>query len=192
MVYGSTYLMANSIDTAISTTKSKAPSNVTAGPTKFAATSLVNVSNSVFKDQCFTRLFGPAVTVPRAVPPATYALFVFRDALTIFASFNLPALVAPILPMAEGMERVVSRASAAQFIAPAALQLFSTPVHLLGLDLYNRNGEKVSWSSRWSQVKKNWWMSSLARMCRIVPAFGIGGVVNTKVRKCLMSDIENI
>lgn len=87
----------------------------------------------------------------------------------------------------------MSALSAAQFIAPAALQLFSTPLHLLGLDLYNREGGKgkeVSWASRMGKVRKDWLGSAVARMGRIVPAFGVGGVVNMNVRRGLMGRVE--
>jgi hypothetical protein len=77
----------------------------------------------------------------------------------------------------------------AQFLAPAAVQIFSTPIHLLGLDLFNRQGRVGGWE-RWSRVKRDWTVSALARMGRIVPAFGIGGVVNANVRKNLMTKIE--
>lgn len=82
----------------------------------------------------------------------------------------------------------MSRLSAAQFVAPAALQLFSTPLHLLGLDLYNR--EKASLRQRLVKVRKDWFMSAVARMGRIVPAFGVGGVVNLRVRRELMGRLE--
>jgi hypothetical protein len=39
-------------------------------------------------------------------------------------------------------------------------------------------------------VIRDWAKSSAARMCRIIPAFGVGGVVNTKVRKGFMGRIE--
>ena len=93
------------------------------------------------------------------------------------------------MPLSAAAEQYVSRMSAAQFVAPAALQLASTPLHLLGLDLYNRN-TKTPWAQRWTKVKADWLMSSFARMARIVPAFGVGGVVNTRVRKGLMEKLE--
>ena len=86
------------------------------------------------------------------------------------------------------MEKNVSRASAAQFLAPAAMQLFSTPLHLLGLDMYNRR--HMTWSERFQKVKAEWGMSTLARMCRIVPAFGVGGVVNAAMRKRLLNAVD--
>lgn len=90
--------------------------------------------------------------------------------------------------MSEGVSRYVSSASAAQFITPAAVQLVSTPLHLLGLDLYNRPG--ASSGERSAKVLRDWAKSAAARICRIVPAFGVGGVVNMKVRKRLMGAIE--
>ena len=111
--------------------------------------------------------------------------------MTIFASFNLPPLLGPVISkhMGKELEKRLSGQTVAQFVAPATVQILSTPMHLLGLDLYNR-GKSVSWGDRWAIVKKNWAISAVARMCRIVPAFGVGGVVNGKVRKGLISKLE--
>ena len=129
--------------------------------------------------------------VARAIPSASYALFALRDSLTIFASFNLPPLVAPLLPMSAEVEKQVSRASVAQFLAPAGIQLLSTPLHLWGLDLYNRPmGNGVGWRKRVRRVGRDWLGSSLARMGRVVPAFGVGGVVNKGVRGRMMGLVE--
>lgn len=108
--------------------------------------------------------------------------------MTIFASFNLPPLVAPML--SKEVEKVMGRASLAQILAPAAVQVITTPLHLWGLDLYNRPG--ASLGDRARQVGKNWVGSTAARMGRIVPAFGFGGVVNAKVRRKLMEKVEGI
>ncbi len=134
---------------------------------------------------------GVATAVARtAIPKASYALFAMRDSLTIFASFNLPPLIAPWLPMSEELERSVGRLGVAQFLAPAGIQLFSTPLHLWGLDLYNRPaGEGTRWRTRVAKVGRDWLGSSLARMGRIVPAFGVGGVVNSGVRSRMMGEV---
>lgn len=138
-------------------------------------------------------MFGPAPgpgvagAAARTIPKASYALFATRDSLTIFASFNLPPLIAPWLPISEAVEESVGRASVAQFLAPAGMQLFSTPLHLWGLDLYNRPmGNGTPWRTRAAKVGRVWFGSSLARMGRIVPAFGVGGVVNNGVRRKMM------
>jgi hypothetical protein len=186
-LYTGTYLAANSLDTFKSTTQDRSAAHVSSGPSKFVATSAANLSLCLYKDSQFTKIFGAGS--PRPIPPVTYALFAARDCLTIFASFNLPPMIAPSLPVSEEMERYMSRASTAQFLAPAAIQLISTPFHLLGLDLYNRNGN-TTLKERFAKVKVDWLTSSFARMCRIVPAFGVGGVVNKNCREKMMGKLE--
>ena len=193
LLYGGTYLTANTVDTLTATVKNRSPSTVTSGTAKFAASSTANISLCIYKDASFVRMFGPPGVVPRPVPPASYALFALRDCLTIFASFNVPPLLAPQLSaaMSEGWQKHVSGLTMAQFLAPAMVQFVSTPLHLLGLDLYNRQANEVlGWRERMDVVRKNWMMSSLARIGRIIPAFGVGGVVNMKVRKGLMDKLE--
>jgi len=187
MVYGGTYITANFLDTFKATTLSKPASTTTSGAAKFVATSTANLSLTMVKDSQFTKMFGAVSSRP--VPPFTYGLFAIRDSMTIFASFNLPPLLAPILPISQSAERYFSRASAAQFLAPAAIQLLSTPCHLLGLDFYNRNGA-TSMADRLRKVRLDWLTSSLARMCRIVPAFGFGGVVNNGLRERFMTKLQ--
>ena len=187
MLYGGTYLAANTLDTFKSTTNNKPASTTSGGLSKFAATSSANLSLCLYKDSQFTKMFGTVSARP--IPPISYALFAARDSLTIFASFNLPPLIAPSLPLSEAVERHISRASTAQFLAPAAIQLISTPLHLLGLDFYNRNGD-TTFADRLSKVRVDWLKSSLARMCRIIPAFGFGGVVNNGMRRKFMQQLE--
>ncbi|KAH4814471.1 hypothetical protein HBH61_068760 [Parastagonospora nodorum] len=188
-LYFGTYFTANTIDTVSSTLHSTPPSSTTAGTPKFLATSTANLALCLYKDNKFTQLFG-STGPSRAVPLPTFALFTIRDCMTIFASFNLPPLLAPSFEahMSEGVQKYMSSASAAQFVTPAAVQLVSTPLHLLGLDLYNR--PDVSRGERVGRVLRDWAKSSAARICRIVPAFGVGGVVNTKVRRGMMGKIE--
>ncbi|KAL8834846.1 MAG: hypothetical protein Q9170_003588 [Blastenia crenularia] len=186
-VYFSTYLTANSIDTMSSTLAPAPPSHTTSGFPKFLATSSVNMAIGLYKDSQLAQMFGTS-TVKRSIPKASYAFFALRDSLTVFASFNLPPLVAPML--SEEVEKVIGRASLAQILAPAAVQVVSTPLHLWGLDLYNRPA--ASLGERVKQVGKNWAGSTAARMGRIVPAFGFGGVVNTKVRRRLMGGLEEM
>jgi len=192
LLYTGTYSSANLLDTLTSTTAATPASSVTHGTAKFATTSVANLSLCLYKDSQFTKLFGAATSTTRPVGLATYALFAARDCLTIFASFNLPPRIAPLLPLSKRFEeKAMSRASVAQFLAPAALQVFSTPLHLLGLDLYNRPmGEVVSLRNRAAKVWHDWGKSAVARVCRIVPAFGLGGVINFKIRKSVMRKLE--
>ncbi|USP77419.1 uncharacterized protein yc1106_04693 [Curvularia clavata] len=193
-LYFGTYLTANSIDTAAATmTPAQSLQLQTSGTSKFVATSSANLALCLYKDNQFTRLFAAPGSKPRPVPLPTFALFTVRDCLTIFASFNLPPLLAPALEqrLGENMKKYVGALSVAQFVTPAAVQLFSTPLHLLGLDLYNRPGVSVGGEDgRAARVLRDWGKSAAARICRIVPAFGVGGVVNTKVRGGLMGRLE--
>jgi hypothetical protein len=191
-LYFGTYFTANTIDT-VSSARTQTPfSSTTAGTQKFAFTSASNLALCLYKDNKFTQLFGTPGS-KRPVPLPTFALFTVRDCLTIFASFNLPPLFAPKLEekMGEEVTKYVSGASVAQFVTPAAIQFVSTPLHLLGLDLYNRPEARMGGKEgRVGKVVMNWGKSALARICRIVPAFGVGGVVNTKVRKGMMGKLE--
>ncbi|KAK1771605.1 hypothetical protein QBC33DRAFT_524173 [Phialemonium atrogriseum] len=195
MVYGGTYLTANTLDTAISTTQSRPATHVSTGTAKFLGPTAANVGLGIYKDQVFVRLFGPAGAVPRPVSLPSYLLFTLRDCLTIFASFNVPPLLGPMLTdrLGDAVQRHVSGQTVAQFVAPAAVQALSTPLHLLGLDLYNRpyapRTAAPSFAERLALVRKNWAASTVARICRIVPAFGVGGVVNMKVRRGLMDGL---
>lgn len=200
-LYTGTYLTANLLDTTTSVVRATPAPTTSAGPAKFVATSSANLALCLYKDSRFTRMFGVATAHPRPVPSATYALFALRDCLTVFASFNVPPLLAPALAarieraggeVGDALRRHVDAASAAQFAAPAAVQLFSTPLHLLGLDLYNRprGTVGVGFAERAAKVGSEWGMSCLARMARIIPAFGCGGVVNMKVRKGFMEKLE--
>jgi hypothetical protein len=93
--------------------------------------------------------------------------------------------------MSDQVKKFVGAASVAQFVTPAAIQFVSTPLHLLGLDLYNRPHAQMGGSEgRVGQVVKNWAKSAFARIGRIIPAFGVGGVVNTKSRAALMGRLE--
>lgn len=185
MTYSGTYLTANLLDTFASSRTGTNIGTVTTGTQKFLATSVANTSLSVFKDRNFARLYGAGP--PRPVPLPSLILFSARDAMTICFSFNVPPRLTPYMPQ----NFLMKPESCAQFLAPAACQLLSTPLHLLGLDLYNRGGNaRLGWNERFRVIKANYLQSSLARMCRIVPAFGFGGVTNAEVRRGLMARIE--
>ncbi|ERF69228.1 hypothetical protein EPUS_01185 [Endocarpon pusillum Z07020] len=207
-LYSSTYFTANAIDTITSTLCAQSSTTVTTGPTKFLATSAVNMTLCVYKDSHFARMFSTAAAATAAatgsnpatctIPKISYLLFSLRDSLTIFASFNLPPLIAPHLgPLSAHLPSLFapllstpsSRTNTAQFLAPALMQLVSTPLHLLGLDMFNRQ-RRLGSQQRWSRVRRDWAVSALARMGRIVPAFGVGGVVNAAARRGLMRKIE--
>ena len=210
-LYTSTYLSANLIDTATSTVRNQSMSTVTPGLGKFLTTTTVNMSICVYKDARFARIFGahdhhpntsssPKTTqqqhssivqqAPKQIPRISYALFCLRDSITIFASFNVPPLLAPRIPdmLAPSPSMKVAMA---QFSCPALMQFVSTPMHLLGLDLYNRQPPGgLGWRERRLRIRRDYVASSFARMAKIVPAYGVGGVTNVWLRKGLMDWVE--
>ncbi|KAL1843078.1 hypothetical protein VTJ49DRAFT_3213 [Mycothermus thermophilus] len=193
-VYAATFLTANTLDTAVATARALPVTHVDAGVVKFAASSAANIAACAYKDQAFARLFGAGV-VSRPVRWSSYVMFAARDCMTVFASFNVPPVLGPVLTGLMdgdgegGSVSVVSGQTLAQFVAPAAVQPVSTLSHLWGLDLYNHPAGATGasgWRERWGRVRRSWAVSTAARVCRIVPAFGLGGVVNSKVRQELM------
>ncbi|PHJ24439.1 sequence orphan [Cystoisospora suis] len=73
--------------------------------------------------------------------------------------------------------------SIAQLLCPVGVQFLSTPLHLLSLDIYNRPG--TSYSDRMKFVGRAYGGTVAARSARILPAFGIGGILNTKTKETL-------
>jgi hypothetical protein len=171
-VYAGTYITANTIEVACEFSQKPAfyP--------KFIGSSIANVTLSVTKDRAFTRMFG--ASVPKPLPLPTYGLFATRDSLTILAGFSLPPLIAKELVTKKMVTDIKSAEVLSQLSVPCLMQICSTPMHLLGLDLYNRPG--VSTIDRLNFIRKEYLGTALARMGRIFPAYGIGGVLNKKFR----------
>ncbi|KAG2416628.1 hypothetical protein HFD88_007844 [Aspergillus terreus] len=215
-LYTSTYLTANAIDTVTSTLRNKSFSTVFPGTAKFVTTTAVNMGICVYKDARFAKLFGAktppsssssssASPSPEPSPPASchpsgtakvprisYALFCLRDSITIFASFNIPPLIAPSIPDSVAATPGM-KAAMAQFACPALMQFVSTPMHLLGLDLYNRQPPGgLGWRERMSRIRRDYVPSCFARMGKIVPAYGVGGVANVRLRAAMMGYLEEL
>ena len=132
---------------------------------------------SVSKDRAYTRMFGKGT--PRPISWSTLSLFGIRDGMTILSSFCLPPIISQYLQDEGNMEKTTADVTA-QLTAPLAVQLLSSPLHLLGLDLYNR--PVATLAERKSFIVQEYQKTVMARMSRILPAFGIGGIVNTNLR----------
>lgn len=64
-------------------------------------------------------------------------------------------------------------------------------MHLLGLDLYNRQPVGgLPWTERVARIRRDYVPSCFARIGKIVPAYGVGGVVNVWLRAKLMRGLE--
>lgn len=172
-VYGGTYIVANSIELICERSK-KSPT-----VPKFVGSSATNIFLSVLKDKAYARMFG--VGDPKAFPAMSYGLFATRDCMTISASFTLPKLVGKGLQQRFFLGKQTAE-NVAQLTVPCMMQFVSSPLHLYGLDIYNRSEPTVTCAERLARIKENYIKTTLARIARIFPAFGVGGVVNKYVR----------
>ena len=175
-VYSGTYIAANNIQGYCEREKRDALYP------KLVGSSMVNVTLSVAKDKVFAKLFSAqgaqGVSAPSPMSYKSLGLFAMRDSMTIFASFTLPPILSVEL-QSHGVPKSVADVSS-QLFSPCAMQFVSSPLHLVGLDLYNNpNGLNAG---RVDFVKKEYFKTSLARIGRILPAFGIGGVLNKDFR----------
>ncbi|KAJ3176549.1 WD repeat-containing protein 19 [Irineochytrium annulatum] len=171
-VYSGTYIAANQIETFMH--------HFHQDPfwPKFVGSTLANVGLSVLKDMYFTRAFA-AAGPPKSVPMRSMGLYTIRDSMTVFGGFSMPQMISERLVKDYKFEG--KRAElASQLITPCAVQLVSTPLHLLGMDLYNKPA--ASLAQRFQFIAREYVATTLARMGRIFPAYGIGGVVNKELR----------
>lgn len=170
-VYATTYLAANTTQLVceLKDTPWQYP--------KFLVTSGVNIAASVAKDRAFAKMFAKAdAPTSRPFPLRSLGLFGLRDSLTIMASFNLPPLVTPWVESL-GVSPSAAR-TAVQLTLPLAVQVISVPMHLNGLDLYNR--PDATSAERVRFIGREYAKTLAARWARILPAYGIGGVINSE------------
>ncbi|RKL44312.1 hypothetical protein BFJ72_g4045 [Fusarium proliferatum] len=192
LVYFGTYATANMFDSFDAVQYDCDPSIVCSSPAKFAATTTVSSGLSIFKDAYFSRM-----SCGMSTPLLSYALFTLRDAVTIYASFNLPTMIAPklaefpfasITPFANIFQSDDARLKMAQLFMPAASQIVSTPIHLLGLDVHARQ-VRMTIKDRISVIRRYTGFATPLRMIRVLPSFGIGSVANTGFRRNMMTRV---
>lgn len=117
---------------------------------------------------------------PKPMSVKSMGLFAARDSMTILASFSLPGIISAHMQRDMAVGKTTAD-TVAQLVTPVSMQIFNTPMHLLGLDIYNR--PDANGVERRQFIQREYVKTVLARMARIFPAFGIGGVVNKYVRK---------
>eukprot|EP00484_Ammonia_sp_Unknown_P011232 CAMPEP_0197076602 /NCGR_PEP_ID=MMETSP1384-20130603/212200_1 /TAXON_ID=29189 /ORGANISM="Ammonia sp." /LENGTH=249 /DNA_ID=CAMNT_0042515461 /DNA_START=44 /DNA_END=793 /DNA_ORIENTATION=- len=172
-LYSATYQSANLIDTFYDK-YAEFPINKDVG--KFLGVSAVNMTLCIYKDRCFARHFG--VIKPTAVPIKSLGLWAIRDLMTILASFTVPQHGGKYLHThyQQYFDSELKAFTFCQLLSPIFIQLFSTPLHLTGLDIYNKPSNTVA--LRMAFVRREYVKSLLARMARIFPAFSLGGLGN--------------
>eukprot|EP00620_Florenciella_sp_RCC1587_P000747 CAMPEP_0182597266 /NCGR_PEP_ID=MMETSP1324-20130603/85893_1 /TAXON_ID=236786 /ORGANISM="Florenciella sp., Strain RCC1587" /LENGTH=202 /DNA_ID=CAMNT_0024815003 /DNA_START=22 /DNA_END=630 /DNA_ORIENTATION=+ len=170
-VYFITYIAANVVRTVCKKLE------VNEEIPKFVIVTILNTGACVAKDAVFAKIFGSGPA--RKIPAMTYALFYTRDMLTMLASFNAPGKIAEFFVRIGIMEPALA-ASVAQLLCPVGMQFLSTPIHLMGLNLYNSPGLELS--ERFKAIGGQYRDSCTGRMGRILPAFGFGGIGNNMLR----------
>ena len=143
------------------------------------ATSLVNVTAIALKDRAYASLTNGRAKV---FPLTSYALFAVRDGLTITSSFVVKNVACQHLEQHYGM-RHRDADLAASFAVPMAAQLLSTPFHILSLDVYSR--PHAALASRAAEVARGYAGVCSGRVMRIIPAFGVGGWLNSFIQETL-------
>lgn len=103
-----------------------------------------------------------------------------RDGLVIGSGFVLPAYVAPVVQETLGCSSTTA-ATLSQLLTPVAAQVIAGPLHLAGLTLYNATVEQT-WHQKVAAWRQGLATVTAARMLRILPGYGIAGVVNQKGR----------
>jgi hypothetical protein len=178
-VYGVTYATANLIDTSCERMldPQKESSAAVHGVAKLVGTTAVNMTASITKDVAFARMYG-ATGASGPMPKATIGFFAARDVLTIGAAFTMPKILATAL-IGSGTVDEKYAGETAQLISPIAMQVFCSPLHLMALHCYNVR--EATPTQRLLGVWKTLPETTLVRMCRMAPAYGVGGVLNTSL-----------
>lgn len=204
-VYASTYTTANCLktitehrdhfhvnqrDSRTTTTSTNTTKNNITSETKFgifAATTVINSSMSLLKDRYYASHFGKAASTSKVlkIPKITYGLWGLRDCMVIGSSFILPDIMTDVLSNHTDLDKTTAK-TLSQFSCPILAQTVTGPVQLLGLDIYNRplpnSSAKEVFMERCRFQYNNFRSIVSARICRIAPAYGIGGVGNTYFR----------
>jgi len=123
VVYFLTYLAANTMSTFCQATghSEEIP--------KLISTTVTNVVSCITKDAMLAKIYG---TGSGAIPLVTILLFTARDMMTIASSFTAPPKVSKYLQKSHDLPPSVAD-NVAQLVCPVAVQVVSTPIHLLGL-----------------------------------------------------------
>ncbi len=182
-VYSATYVAANLLELRGRRSRQH-PTDAKAA--KFVGTTAVNMCASILKDAAFARQFGAATAAKASVPALSYGLFALRDGLTVASGFLVPGAVGAAAAgfSGRGEEECTQ---VAQLVTPSLMQLVCTPVHLLALDYVNNppppRGSGLRGAPLVARVSTST-LSGLARTAffaralRMLPAYGIGGVLN--------------
>mmetsp|Transcript_1300 Transcript_1300/g.3828 ORF Transcript_1300/g.3828 Transcript_1300/m.3828 type:complete len:269 (+) Transcript_1300:1211-2017(+) len=177
LIYGGTYIAANGVETFCAAGK------MDPALPKWVATSTTNTVTCIVKDRAFAQMFGSSV--PTNVPLTAYAAWLSRDFVSMGVFFTAPPIVGKYLAR-EYMDGDEDRGYyTAQVILPLALQTVTTPLHLLGYEIYNN--PKGTLADRVSFLQKDYFKNVSIRMVRMAPPWSLGTIGNRELRSGLLS-----
>mmetsp|Transcript_15344 Transcript_15344/g.27280 ORF Transcript_15344/g.27280 Transcript_15344/m.27280 type:complete len:270 (-) Transcript_15344:237-1046(-) len=178
LIYGGTYIVANCTETFCAAGK------IDASLPKWIATSTTNTATCIVKDKAFAQMFG--TSVPSNVPKSAYAAWLSRDFVSMGVFFTLPPIVGRSLAKTEFFNGDEDKAYyTAQMALPLLLQTVTTPLHLLGYNIYNDPAGSIS--SRIKFLQKDYLKNVSIRMVRMAPPWSLGTIGNREARSGLLS-----
>ena len=134
------------------------------------------------------------------INPTALAAFLSRDLLAMGSSFTLPPVASSHLQHLQPQWTAAHCDLIAQLSIPVLFQVLITPFHIAGIYLTatsrsivspsttcatsteNRDRDKGS-AGMWRAIRRGYVSSTLLRMLRVFPSFGLGGCANIYFRK---------
>jgi hypothetical protein len=134
-------------------------------------TSFVNVYMMAYKDRKFCEIFG---ICNNRYDIKSYGLFMSGAMFTVYGNFVYKDVIMNKIKLYNIDDNINNFISS--IIVSVGAQIFSTPFHILGLDYYRNKNQTLI--HRFQNIKNIYSNVCLARMIRVVPAFGIGSYLN--------------
>eukprot|EP00288_Rhodomonas_lens_P011766 CAMPEP_0177748386 /NCGR_PEP_ID=MMETSP0484_2-20121128/31904_1 /TAXON_ID=354590 /ORGANISM="Rhodomonas lens, Strain RHODO" /LENGTH=297 /DNA_ID=CAMNT_0019263257 /DNA_START=38 /DNA_END=932 /DNA_ORIENTATION=+ len=112
-------------------------------------------------------------------PLLSYASLAARDSLAMGSSFTLPPIIGKAMIATMGVPAAFAN-NFAQLFTPVVAQTVQVPFHLLALSLYNN--PEMTIKERTASMKSLYTETLWARMARVLPCYGAGGVINNGLK----------
>lgn len=139
-------------------------------------TSFINIITISYKDMYYSKLLNKKLT---KFPMSSNLLLGIRDrdVMTINACFIWKKDLINYLDnfMMHNKSEIL-----ASFILPSAIQIVSTPIHIIAIDLYEN--PKSTLNNRFNNIKYCYKSILFGRILRAIPAFCLGGFINDMLR----------
>lgn len=137
-------------------------------------TSFANIVTISYKDMVYSKLLNKHLVT---FPFRSNILLATRDMMTINAAFIWKKDLINYLDkyMMHNKSEFI-----ASILLPIAIQFFSTPIHILAIDMYEKPHASVM--ERCKNIQACYRSILFGRIIRTIPAFGVGGFINDMLR----------